>query len=385
MSNSVKWLFVDALVLFFLAGQCAFADGLGEQNLINNSSSSIKHSIIADKPEPSVQKTDPVLAGLLQRFRQQSDELQLVADLNQYLNLLISYVDQRLLDKVHALSRNEAVELMTVLSLVADSKAIDSLISIGMRFIDEPDVVQSLLLILRELPVTAQVRAYVDAVFEKNRGKPQVVRSALLYYVAVQHDAGMRWAAYYRSPGIDPQLRFAGLNLAAILSDDDQVTRWILEELNAEPATPAYQQYYLLQGLSANITEEEFNHLLPGFNISSVVVKEFQRLRDFNNATGDQKYKLAGFMLVSPHMDQQQEALRYYLENRQIMDVWPQLGVSKRLTAIRLANTHGWALLPVAGQEIPVAKDPGRSIVYIAVGLLLFVLLVMGLRSFRRT
>jgi hypothetical protein len=136
-----------------------------------------------------------------------------------------------------------------------------------------------------------------------------------------------------------------------------------------------YQQYYLLAGLYASVTEAEFDQLLPRFSVTPVVVKEFQRLRDFNRADETEKNKLAGFMLVSPYLDQQQTALKYFLQQHTMMDVWPRLDVTKRLSAIRLSHSLGISIM--AGSELDNESAfawAGEPLVYVLSLLLLGVL-----------
>lgn len=307
----------------------------------------VKRAHLVEKKSPELE-IDSVAKKLLQRFRSQPVELQIVDELNKNSEGFLNHIHQRLADTIQPLSVSEAGELMLPLSLIKDEQALTVLLQVAERFNDNVRISQQVLLMLRELPVTETVLAYVDDLLKARRNSPVLIRSALLYYVAVKHEAGMRWAAYYRSPGIDPQLRFAGLTLAALLSQDDQVTRWILKELKAKPAIPTYQHYYLLQALSANVTEAEFNQLLKSFTAAPVVVKEFQRVRDFNKATGAAKHKLAEFMLTSAYSNQQQTALEYYLNNHKVMDIWPGLKQSKRLSVIRLSHKLGVPILPVA-------------------------------------
>ena len=286
----------------------------------------------------SIANIDPVVADLLKRFHQQPGDLRLIDDINQNATVVLTHVQQRITNETQRISIDEAKQLLLILSVMKHEMANDQFIALADYYSDNTTFIQQALLIMRDMPVTEAALASVNNIIKTNRDNVPVVRSALLYYLSVQHKSGMRWAAYYRSPGIDPQLRFAGMSLAATLSEDDQVTRWILDKLKSEPAIPVFQQYYLLQALHASVSEREFEHLISQLNISQVVIKEFQRLLDFNKSTGEQKRKLANFMLASPYMDQQNLALKYFILERQILDVWGNLGVSKRLSAVRIAN-----------------------------------------------
>ena len=307
-----------------------------------------KQIISVKKLEPSIVNINPVMADLLKRFRKQPDDLQLIDDLNHNTNIILASIKQRLADKTQRVTIDETKELMLVLSVMRHEQALVRLIELAEYHQNNTETGQKALLLLRDLPVTEPVLSYVNRIFNTSRNNTPLVRSALLYYLSVKHKTGMRWAAYYRSPGIDPQLRFAGMVLAAILTRDDQVTRWILHELKTEPPVPAYQQYYLLQALQTSITEQEFNYLITQLKISPAVLKEFQRLLDFNKATGEQKHRLADFMLTSPHLEQQQKALEFFLLEQKILDIWPSLDANKRLSAIRLSNTLG---LPIVSKK----------------------------------
>ena len=53
-------------------------------------------------------------------------------------------------------------------------------------------------------------------------------------------------------------------------------------------------------------------------------------------------------MLTSPHLEQQQKALEFFLLEQKILDIWPSLDANKRLSAIRLSNTLG---LPIVSKK----------------------------------
>ncbi len=311
--------------------------------------------------------TQPQVAGsheyidILQEFILQPGDLQTIERLYENRVALVEYATHRLSDEARSLSVDEVSALMSALSLINDERALNAFLALAEGFSKDSELSQSVLLMLRDMPVTAPVLAYVDNLIETNRNKqPELVRSALMYYLAVRNNAGMRWAGYYRSPGIDPQLRFAGLALAAALIKDDQVTRWILAELTNQPAVPRYQQYYLLQALHTSVTEAEFDQLLPGLSVAPTVIKEFQRLRDFNTAAAERKQTLAGYMLASPYRDQQQLALKYYIINHSVMEVWPRLDTTRRLSAIRISHALGVSILPEAeavNEQIPDASS----------------------------
>ena len=335
----------------------------------------LQRPIITEVYEPAVEDdTAALLPAVLVAFREQPDDLQVVTDLNKNSATILAYTEQRMASDAPPLSSDAAGELMVALSLINDERALNTLLALAERYNRNTEMSQAVLLMLRDMPVTEPVLAYVDKLVETNRtasASPGLVRSALLYYLAVKHSAGMRWAAVYRSPGIDPQLRFAGLALAASLVKDDQVTRWLLAELTKQPPVARYQQYYLLAGLYASITEAEFDTLLPRFSVTPTVVKDFQRLRDFNRADETEKNKLAGFMLVSPYLDQQQTALTYFLQQHTMLEVWPRLDVTRRLSAIRLSHSLGISILPepeVSNESVPART--GVSPVYV-LGLIL--------------
>ena len=348
-----------AFCLLFFVSLSAHAIAPDIPGVVSDQSSTEKQIISVKKLEPSILNIDPVVAELLQRFRRQPDDLQLIDDLNHNANVVLAYVKQRLTDKTQQITIDETKELMLVLSVMKHEQAHARLVELAEYHQNNTEIGQKALLLLRDLPVTELVLAYVNRIFKTSRNNTPLIRSALLYYLSVKHKTGMRWAVYYRSPGIDPQLRFAGMVLAATLTKDDQVTRWILHELKTEPPVPSYQQYYLLQALHVSVTEKEFNYLISQLTISPVVLKEFQRLRDFNKATGEQKHKLAGFMLTSPHLEQQQKALEYFLLEQKVLDIWPSLDANKRLLAIRLANTLG---LSIVSKKDTMATEAGTPL-----------------------
>ena len=350
------------------------------------------HSIIVGSPDHAEIQIDPEIAYLLKRFYEQPSDLKLIADLDANTDKLLDYIDSRLSNEDRPLSDKEANELLTVMSLMKDERALAALLALAGSQSNDTDASQAVLLILRDLPVTAPVIAYVDGLIERHRANHELIRSALLYYMAVRQNAGMRWAAYYRSPGMDPRLRFAGLSLAAVLSKDDQVTHWILTELKATPAIPAYQQYYLLAALHANVKEAEFDQLLPQFTVSPVVVKEFQRLRDFNRSVGEEKHRLAGFMLASPYLDQQRAAIKYFIEKHEIDLIWPRLDTARKLSVVRLSNLHGLPIVD-SDDELPVESKaesdlPDTSFVamsvYVVCGVLVVLISWFGFRRILR-
>ena len=347
-----------AFCLLFFVSLSAYAVVPDIPGVVSDQALTEKQIISVKKLEPSILNIDPVVADLLQRFRRQPDDLQLIDDLNDNANIVLAYVKQRLADETQGITIDETKELMLALSVMKQEQAHTRLVELAEFHQNNTEIAQKALLLLRDLPVTESVLAYLDRLFKTSRSNIPLIRSTLLYYIAVKHQTGMRWAAYYRSPGIDPQLRFAGMVLAAILTKDDQVTRWILDELKTEPPVPAYQQYYLLQGLQTSITEKEFNYLITQLKISPVVLKEFQRPHEFNKATGEKKHRLAGFMLTSPHIEQQQKALEYFLLEQKILDIWTSLDANKRLSAIRLANTLGLSIVSKKDVVMTEAATP---------------------------
>lgn len=375
--------------LFFVSLP-AYAVASDTQGIASDQTFTEKQIISVKKLKPSILNIDPVVADLLQRFRSQADNFQLIDDLNDNANAVFAYIKQRLTDKTQQIAIDETKELMLALSVMKHEQAHAKLVELAEYHQSNTEIAQEALLLLRDLPVTEPVLAYLDRLFKTSRSNIPLIRSTLLYYIAVKHKTGMRWAAYYRSPGIDPQLRFAGMVLSAILTKDEKVTRWILDELKTTPPVPVYQQYYLLQALHVSITEKEFNYLITQLNISPVVLTEFQRLRDFNKATGEKKRRLAGFMLTSPHRGQQQKALEFFLLEQNILDIWTSLDAGKRLSAVRLANTLGLSIVSKEDVMATEAATPLLQLIttpvfaYLVIVVLLLFLLWYGYRYVSR-
>jgi hypothetical protein len=325
---------------------------------------------------------NPALSGLLANIALQPIEISDVLELEQSRGALVAHARHRLADTEKLLSTEEAGMLVLALSLVKDDEALSLIVKMGNRFVQETGFTRQLLLILRDLPVNDQIQSYVDNLLEHGRDNPELLRSALLYYAAVQHPSAMRWAAYYRTPGIDPKIRFAGLYLASVLSKDATVKQWLLDEVSRQSPVPAYQQYYLLRAYRFQAEDAEFDHIASKFSTAPSVLQHVQREDEFVAAEQEIKPSLAKHLLNSPHYEQQRIALLFWLAEGKLPDIWAQLDSRKRLMAIRLAISHDIKLWPEQSQETYTAEQPDYS-KYFLVGSLIFLVLmtVTAIRS----
>jgi len=106
-----------------------------------------------------------------------------------------------------------------------------------------------------------------------------------------------------------------------------------------------------------------------------------QRLRDFEQADVVGRKKLAQYMLNSPHPDQQQSALMFWLKQGILSGHWEILSQARKLSAVRLAHTHGIELFPRSGfNGMQLLKD-WNVILYVIAGLLVLVLVLFWFRN----
>jgi len=321
---------------------------------------------------------NPALSQLLAKIALKPIDISGIIELHESRQALFSHAQQRLANTEEPLNTEEAGVLILALSLVKDDEALNFIAQMGIRFYQETGFTQQLLYTLRDLPVNDQIQSYVDNLLEHGRDKPELVRSALLYYAAVEHPAAMRWAAYYRTPGIDPKVRFSGLYLASILSKDTAVAQWILDDLSRQPPVPTYQQYYLLRAYQRQVDGAEFNHFATKFSVAPSVLKQTQLENEFLIADHELKPSLVKYLLNSPHYEQQRMALLSWLQEGKLLENWTYLDTDKRLLAIRLANKNNIRLFPAQVQETDESGKTDNSKYYL---LSVFVLIALAIMT----
>lgn len=320
------------------------------------------------------------LVAVFERFHQSPTQPEVLQALFDVRESLFDYVDIKLADS-SSLNIGEAQRLLMALSMIDDDRALTNMLVIGRKFINVTSVSQQLLLLLRELPVNKQVLSYVDELIRSNLKDVVIVRSALLYYAAGDIPEGLRWASMYRSPNVNPELRFAALYLSAVLQEDVQVARWLLELLVSENSLPTYQQYYLMLGLGRVLLQDEFKELQSKFNIAPSVKQAALRHLEFIDGDDSVRESLIDVMLASAYPEQRRLAIGFLLQQQKLAERWEKLDNETRLTALRMARTLGLGIWPIETQ-IELEDNLQANAIYIAIAFLL-VLALWGFMGYR--
>lgn len=279
---------------------------------------------------------------LLKKFQNKPDDIKLVHELFVKKYALHNHLWQQLDNGEDNLGIAVTIE---ALSLINSASAMSFLVSNKYNFIDDTDLNIYILKLLRELPPSENISAYLSKLLTIKADDDLLVRNVLLAMASYEMPDKARWVAYYRSPGIDPDIRFIGLYLSSLQSKDEVLQGWILDALFDKNKPPPYQHYYLLVALSRQMSNQQFNDFLSRSYVNSDVIASVMLEREFYNGSNEQRKQLAMQLVNSRYSDQRISAISFLLQHQGFKKTWQQLNQQQRLSAIRLSYKLGIAVV----------------------------------------
>lgn len=318
----------------------------------NNSDKYKKTSILKTTSQSETIANNAEIVALLSMFKNKPDNLDLIKKLTVKLNPLFAYVKQRL---VNDITWSELSMIIEVLSLINSTESTSFLISLGSQYVNNINLNINILKHLREMPQSEKMDAYINLLLQKNPKEFPLVRSILLSISNYKSSDMNRWVVKYRSPGIEPEIRFLALYLSSLLGKDETLKQWILQIMFDKKKPPAYQHYYLLMALSHLMSDETFYDFLSRSYVSPLTIKSVKLGRKFHQNDDKTRMNLALELVNSSHPDQRNTAISFLLKYHGFEKTWQQLNQHQRLSAIRLSYKLG---IPVF-----IEKDKNKQII----------------------
>ena len=248
----------------------------------------------------------------VERLLKQPDDLIILQKLSERPELLQAYVTEKL---YNLKTSTEPRALIKLFALALGEKSLPAILTWTEQFKKNDYILQSIIEALYFMPDSDQIKALVNGLLENELQHRDVIRSALLYHAARPDASSTRWAIQYRSPGMDSNLRYVGLYLAAVLGDQS-VLAWTMESLDKAP--PQYQRYYLHLALSFLISETRYQRLIEGMSLAPSVAASIHRQLSFKKANQDQRTALLAPMLASNYFEEKQLVLKYLIETQNV-------------------------------------------------------------------
>ena len=318
----------------------------------NNSDKYKKTSILKTTSQPETIANNAEIVALLSMFKNKPDNLDLIKKLTVKLNPLLAYVKQRLDNDV---TWSELSMIIEVLSLINSTESTSFLISLGSQYVNNIDLNINILKYLREMPQSEKMDSYINLLLQKNPKELPLVGSILLSMSNNKSSDMNQWIVKYRSPGIEPEIRFLALYLSSLSGKDETLKQWILQIMFDKKKPPVHQHYYLLMALSHLMSDETFHDFLSRSYVSPLTIKSVKLERKFHQGDDKTRMKLALQLVNSRHSDQRIAAISFLLKYQGFEKTWQQLNQKQRLSAIRLSYKMG---IPVF-----IEKDKNKQII----------------------
>ncbi len=278
---------------------------------------------------------DESLVSLLEKFKSKPDDLELIKELSIHEKVLLQHARKQLEE-----SSNESNLIITIeaLSLINSVDAISFLFSSDDERSNNIELTINLLRYLREMPLSESVNTYLDFLLKKHSKNLSLLQNILLSMAIYDAPNTAKWATYYRSPGIDPEVRYLGLYLASMLGKDDTLQRWILDVLFDKNKPPTHQHYYLLVALSRQLSDEVFNDFLSRSYVSKIIIDNVKLERDFHQGSTETRLQLAPQLINSNYAEMRNTTFSFLLKEQGFEKTWEQLNQQQRLSAVRLSH-----------------------------------------------
>jgi hypothetical protein len=204
--------------------------------------------------------------------------------------------------------------LLLVLGEIGDSRSIRPVIDFTRTHAENRAVLGAGLRTLTLMPTSAATFEFAGELFGEG-SSPLMRQQALVYLAAVRDRRGAAFAREYSAAEIEPEVRVAGLLLAARLGDR-QVLPAIINLL--ETTEDRSYREVLVRALGELSTPDSLNAFAetsPSYG-GAVSFRDIQRLVEFRHAEGDRKLELARRVIEKGHPWDRREAVRFLVEER---------------------------------------------------------------------
>lgn len=204
------------------------------------------------------------------------------------------------------------LQLMTVLGAIGDPRSVPPIIETTRAIQGHEGVYKQIFLALGEMPATQAASAFAASQLEQDR--PAVVQRSALVYFALQREQKARpWAERFSSADAHPEVRLAGLYLAAALGDQGAKAP-IVELLQTSQDRSARET--LVRALAELAPPDELEGLLTQLGIShqTRAYRDSLRYAAFRHGSGHEKIAAAAALLESRYPFDRRMAVGYLME-----------------------------------------------------------------------
>jgi len=204
--------------------------------------------------------------------------------------------------------------LLQVLAEIGDPRSIRPVIDFTRTHAENRAILGNGLRTLTLMPTSAATFEFAEELLGES-GSPLMRQQALVYLAAVRDRRGAAFSREYSAADIEPEVRVAGLFLAARLGDRQDLP--VIVEL-LETTEDRSNREVLLRALAELSTPESLNAFAetsPSYG-GAASFRDIRQLVEFRHAEGDRKLEMARRVIEKGHPWDRREAVRFLVEER---------------------------------------------------------------------
>lgn len=207
----------------------------------------------------------------------------------------------------------QKMQLITVLGEIGETGSVEYILKVANESADNRYLYQNTLLALARFEQTDEVIEFVDKQLEQTNRDPLIQRSALAYYAQKPTIEATHWVDVYAAPDVHPDVRYAALYLGGTLGMDS-VKDDIVDVLQSKQKNT--REYYLLLGLAAITTPEEFSQLTDRLELNAENLAKAKQYNRFRKGDTTKKNELAKAFLEKGDIAQKRAAVDYLTDKQ---------------------------------------------------------------------